>query len=398
MSNTDVTRFHDHFDLDTIFNERYDDVLSELLEHCPVARSDEGYAVVTRFADVRRCANDFALFSSAAGGVLAERPEGLAPQYPVESDPPLHTQLRQPLNPFFSPAEVAQYEGGIRRVASSLVDDFVADGRCDAVRHFAAPFPGSVLFSEFLKLPGDLVATMNEGVFETFMGPLGGRRDGAQKLGEGVAACLEVAAQRDGDDLLGAVAGLRVDGQPAPFEIKAGVLSSLIIGGLETTSNVLAQGLWWLAAHPAERDRLITDPELVPQAVEEFCRVFTSAWSLGRTAMQDTTVAGREVRAGEFLLLAWAAACRDPEVFPNPLRVDFDREYTGHLAFGAGRHRCVGSNLARLELRVAVEVFLARVPNFRLQDGAEQRFHTTMIRAIDEVPLVFDPPMAGAGR
>lgn len=398
MSDPDVERFHDHFDLDSTFNDRYDDVLSELLEHCPVARSDDGYAVVTRFADVRRCANDFELFSSAAGGVLAGRPEGLPPQYPVESDPPLHTQLRQPLNPFFSPVEVMKYEDGIRRVASSLVDDFVGDGHCDAVSQFAAPFPGSVLFSEFLRLPDELSTTMNEGVFETFMGPVEGRGAGAQKLGQGVAACLEVASQRGGRDLLGVIDQLQVDGQPAPFEIKAGVLSSLIIGGLETTSNVLAQGLWWLAAHPAERDRLLADPQLVPRAVEEFCRVFTSAWSLGRTATQDTTVAGQEVKAGDFLLLAWAAACRDPEVFPKPLEVDFQREYTGHLAFGAGRHRCVGSNLARLELRVAIEVFMQRVPGFRLEDGAEQQFHTTMIRAIDRVPLVFDSPADGVGR
>jgi cytochrome P450 len=153
----------------------------------------------------------------------------------------------------------------------------------------------------------------------------------------------------------------------------------------------MSGALWHLATHPDDRRSLIAEPELVPQAVEEFVRLFPPVFAVARQVTQDVEVAGEQLSAGEWVLLNFASASRDPEATSDPTRLDIRREDVVHSAFGVGPHRCLGSHLARLELRVTVEEFLRRIPEFSLKPGTEPEFECTQLRTMKNVQLVWDP-------
>ncbi len=377
---------------DPEFNERFEEVLDELVATCPIGRSNvgHGYWVVNRHEDVRRCAQDWKTFSSAEG-YQVNRPEGSVLILPEESDPPYHDTWRTKLNPFFGPAEIASYESAVRTYANELIDRFIERGECDFVADFAAQLPGMVLFNCLIPVPinelPELFQTIDTGTF----GPLDERAACFVKVYEFLGDYLARRRDEDprGDVVDVIVAGVDRDGAPCPWEDKVSVLTDLVFGGLATTTHVMSGALHHLALNDDDRRALVAEPQLIPQAVEEFVRLFPPVVAVARAVTTDTEIAGQSIAAGEWIVLNFAAASRDPNVVDNPTKLDVRRETVVHSAFGLGVHRCLGSHLARLELRVTVEEFLRRIPEFTLRPGTSPSYETGQLRTMKNVQLTF---------
>jgi cytochrome P450 len=192
-------------------------------------------------------------------------------------------------------------------------------------------------------------------------------------------------------DVVDAVIDAEIEGRPITDEEIVGTVQLLILGGLETTAGALGSMMIRFCRQPEVADALRSDPASIPRAVEELLRLDGPFIAIARTATRDTEIQGRPIKKGEKVIIYWAAACRDESEFPDPDRFDLDRESNRHLAFGAGPHRCAGSNLARLNLKVALEELLPRLADLRLQDGADIHFHSTFNRAPRSVPITFTP-------
>jgi cytochrome P450 len=188
-----------------------------------------------------------------------------------------------------------------------------------------------------------------------------------------------------------AVMGAEIDGRPISLPETIGTIQLLILGGLDTTAGVLGMSMLRFCAQPEIPAMLRERPELIPTAIEELLRMDNSFICVGRTARHDVEVGGQQIKAGERVLMYWASANRDEAEFTEPEVFDLDRESNRHVAFGAGPHRCAGSNLARMNLRIAVEEILRRLHDIRLADGADIRFHSTFNRAPLSVPITFTP-------
>jgi cytochrome P450 len=394
MSERKWTRdFHEDFDMDAReFNEHYGPIIEDLLTHCPVARSDagDGYWLVSRYEDVRRVAQDWRTFSSEADGVLLEHLGERQINIPEESDPPRHDEWRKVLNPFFGPSYVARYEEAIRAIADDLIDQFVADGECDLVDAFSGPFPGLVFFKVVLGMPKEDLPMLRKTGFQAMQGEPEQRPAGWMALGRYVAEYLE--ERRDAPsrgDVVDAVLTAEFDGAPAPWNEKVSCVTTLVAGGLNTTTVVLTGAVDHMARSPEHREQVLADREAMDRAVEETLRIYNPAFAIGRTVMEDVEIGGRQISKGERVFVGYGAACRDPEKFENPSVFDLDRRENIHVAFGLGPHRCVGAHLVRLDLRVALTQLLTRLHNLRLI--AEPLYTTSMLRELVSLRVGFDP-------
>jgi cytochrome P450 len=200
-----------------------------------------------------------------------------------------------------------------------------------------------------------------------------------------------VADRRDepGDDLVSELLLAEIDGAPLTSKHVLGTCFLLLMAGIDTTWSSIGSSLLHLATHPADRDRLVAEPELIPTAVEELLRAYAPV-TMARVATSDTEIGGCPVHAGDKVLLPFPAGNRDPGKFDRPDEVIIDRARNRHFAFGIGIHRCLGSNLARMELAVAIEAWLERFPRFELEPGAEVRWSGTQVRGPRQIPVVLD--------
>jgi len=383
------------FDLDDpAFNKNFDETLNYMVRKCPVVHSQvgRGYYLINTQDDVRRAAQDWQTFSSAKG-YMPNRPEGLPYLMPEESDPPIHTAWRKVLNPHLSPKVSLSYEQPIRDDVNELIDAFIDRGECEFISEFGALLPGWAFFKNVLGLPIDDLAKLVEGVEEgTFHPDLNERG----RHFANVFAYLEEhlkwrSEQPERDDLIGTILkGVTYeDGQPAPWEHKVSILVDLTFGGIATTTFVMASAIHHLATHPDQRQLLIDDPSLIENAIEEYARFFPPVVALGRTCTRDVEVAGKEIAEGEFVMLTYAAASRDPRHMDEPEKIDVRREGIPHSTFGVGRHRCIGSNLARVELSTTLEEWLKRIPEFSVKPGTEPVYVTGYLRSMRKLELVW---------
>jgi cytochrome P450 len=383
------------FDLDDpAFNDNFDETLDYIVRKCPVVHSQvgRGYYLINTQDDVRRAAQDWQTFSSAKG-YMPNRPEGLPYLMPEESDPPIHTQWRKVLNPHLSPKVSLSFEQPIRDDVNLLIDRFIDKGECEFIGEFGALLPGWAFFKNVLGLPVDDLAKLVEGVEEGTFNPDMNER--GRHFGE-VFAYLDAhlrwrSEQPERDDLIGTILkGVTYDdGTPAPWEHKVSILVDLTFGGIATTTFVMASAIHHLANDPAQRQMLIDDPSLVENAVEEYARFFPPVVALGRTCTRDVEIAGTPIAEGEFVMLTYAAASRDPRHMDDPGKIDLTRTGIPHSTFGVGRHRCIGSNLARVELITTLEEWLKRIPEFSVKPGTEPVYVTGFLRSMRKLELVW---------
>jgi cytochrome P450 len=368
----------------------------ELRQVCPIARTDRrGRAwLPTTYADVTAMARDIDHFSSANTSVIdsVDEPETPILTYglpPITSDPPLHTWTRRLLLPWFSHARVESYEPMTRSLCGSLIDAHLDGGRADAAADYAQQIPVRVI-GAILGIPEDLAETFTGWVRDTLEFADDPDRVQRGMFGIGYYLWDRINERRDldGDDLLTYLLHTEVAGGSVDDMIVLGMAILTMIAGIDTTWSAIGSSLWHLATHDRDRERLVADPALMDTAVEELLRAYSPV-TMARVVTADVEFHGCPLKQGDKLLLNFPAANRDPAVFDRADEVVLDRQENRHVAFGSGIHRCAGSNLARMELRVALEEWLARVPVFHLAEGADVQWAGGQVRGPRRLQVVF---------
>jgi len=373
-------------------------VYRDLVARCPVAHSALGGSkLISRYEDVLWALRNPRIFSSAMDTQLALGTE--RPMIPQQVDPPAQTRYRKVLDPRFSKKRMREIEPDIRRHAHALIDDVIEAGACDFGRDFAVPLPCTAFLSlmglphselsRFLELKDGIIRPQERMATPD---PDAMREIRVQTGRDIYAYFTDVIAERrrnPGDDMISYLLEAEVDGNRLSDEEILDVSFLLILAGLDTVTATLECSVAYLAANPAQRERLVADPSLVPAAIEELMRWETPVTAVPRLVKEDVTLHGVEIRAGEMVSLLIGAANVDDAEFGDAIAVDFDRTRNRHLAFGGGAHRCLGSHLARLELKVALEVWHERVPAYEIPPGETLHF-TPGIREVRPFPLVWD--------
>ncbi|MDA8341865.1 MAG: cytochrome P450 [Actinomycetota bacterium] len=372
-------------------------VWDHLRETCPIAHTDRRGStwMPTRYEDVTAIAHDVERFSSAqisvipVAGPVPDEPVLPYGVPPISADPPLHTWTRRLLLPWFSHRRVDGYEAMTRELCASLVDGFVGAGRADAAAGYAQQIPVRVI-AHILGVPGGLADEFTEWVRDVleFADDPERRRYGFERLTGYFLTEIDRRRSEPGDDLLSTLLHTEVDGQPVDERLVLGTAALVLIAGVDTTWSAIGSSLWHLATHEDDRRRLVEDPLLMPLAVEELLRAYSPV-TMARVVTADVDVGGCPMRAGDRVLMNFPAANRDPSVFERADEVVLDRAVNRHVAFGSGIHRCAGSNLARMELRVALEEWLARIPEFTVEAGAEVTWAGGQVRGPRQLPVVF---------
>jgi cytochrome P450 len=350
--------------------------------------------IVSRAVDVETALRDSQRFSSrfgeGMGGLGNDRP-----LIPLQIDPPEHKKYRVLLDPYFSPRAMAKREADVAKLVNELIDGFIERGECDFTADFAVPLPCTV----FLRLVGlpledlDLFLAIKEGIIRgngetTFEKQQEARRKAGLDFYEYFEKHLDHVQRDRVDGLLCDLLEAEVAGDRLTREEILDIFYLFIIAGLDTVTDSLCCFWAHLAEHPDDRQRIVDDPSVIPAAVEELLRWESPVSGVARVAAEDTDLNGCPVHKGDSLLVFVGSANTDPDSVAEAAEVDFDRGVNRHQAFGGGIHRCLGSHLARLELRVAMREWHKRIPEYRIAPEAELVW-TPMLRAVEKLPLLF---------
>jgi cholest-4-en-3-one 26-monooxygenase len=359
-----------------------------------------GFWCVVRYHDLEQISRDARVFSSEGGITLYESAETELEQQRMMMlmmDPPRHTKLRLLVNKGFTPRMIEQLHDRIRQAAVDIIDTIAERGECDFVVDVAAELPLQVI-AEMMGVP----QADRHKVFE-WSNRLIGSEDPeyAVSAEDAHGAAMELfryandlAAEKrahPGDDLVSTLLAAEVDGErlsDLEFDL---FFELLAVAGNETTRNLISHGMLALAENPDQRDLLLGDPSLLPGAVDEMLRYASPVMYMRRTARADLELHGERIREGDKVALWYIAANHDPEVFADPHRFDIRRTPNDYLAFGGGGpHFCLGSHLAKLEIRVMFEELLTRLPGVEL-NGPVQRLRSNFINGIKHMPVRFTP-------
>ena len=327
-------------------------------------------------------------FTTAGTGPFPRDPDDYWRIIPLEVDPPHHRKYRALVDPLVSPKAVLQLEASIRKLANDLIDKFVDQRECEFAKDFGRPLPVGV-FLDLMGLPRDMMDTF----VRWAMGLLHAQsKQIAQECMNEVTQYLqsvirEKAMKPDGLAVSAIVNG-KPDGEPmSPKEI-FGFVFFLFIAGLDTVFATLNNVFVWLAEHPDRRHEILRTPENINNVVEELLRVYTVTFS-GRTLTQDFELRGVKLKKGDKITSVLPACNYDPEVFANPLEVNFNRPRKPILAFAGGVHSCMGAHLARMEMKICIQEFLRRIPDFTLKPGTRIEYWPGGVVGPKSVPLVW---------
>jgi len=394
---TDFATDFDHTDPTWVSNPF--PIWDELRTTCPIAHSDRygGTWLPVTHEHVSAIAYDTENFTSRAVVVSEVRPGpmdlpapiGVAP--PITSDPPFHAMARRLLLPAFAPRKVDALEPFTRQLCNDLLDALEGKDIVDAAVEYAQHIPLRVI-AKMLGFPAEdadyfrhvIHLILEEGITVT--------EDDDERLVEGQALDAyfdnqiadHVANPRD--DLTTFLLEAELDGNKLMHEHVRGTMLLILVAGIDTTWSAIGSALWHLAHNPEDLKRLAAEPDLMPFAIEEMLRAYAPV-TMARLVAQDVEIGGCPMKEGDWVLLPFPAANRDPEFFDLADEVIIDREENRHAAFGLGIHRCLGSNLARMELRVAVEEWVKRFPNFELADPSAVTWAAGQVRGPRSIPV-----------
>jgi cytochrome P450 len=368
---------------------------ARLREQCPVARvpgmMGDMTAWVSTYDDALWALKHPEIFSSQAEAIDIGQQHDLIP---LQIDPPEHTKYRRFMAEWFNTKAIDPLEPEVRKLVNELLDGIAERGECDFHAEFATPLPSTV-FLALMGLPQDDLGTLlrwRDDIIRPAVDP----RDALavrQRTGAEITAYFDAQIDELRDtprsgfwsDLVHA----DFDGRPLDRGELLGMAFLLFIAGLDTVTATLDCFIEYLALHPERRRDLVERPEITQDAVEEMLRVLTPVQLVPRILAQDVTLGGVDLKAGDHATIVLGAANLDPAVYDDPDEVDFDRERSINLAFGGGPHLCLGINLARLELRVALEEWHRRIPEYSIPPGSVIT-HSPGIRQTDTLPLVWD--------
>lgn len=377
------------------FPQRCYAIYREMRDAHPLYRdARDRFFAVTRYEDVRSVVNDDLHFSNEGVSTAVS-----ALPIVQQIDPPLHDELRALVTTAFTPRRVAALEPRIRELARGLLAEFCEKGECDFLAAFARHLP-SLVIGEMLGVPPE----RREPILEWTEALIGIQKNGdftvdiaARAIAEEFADVIAARRRDPRDDLVSALIAAEIDGGRKLSELELlGFCFQLVLAGNDTTTNLLANGAVLLAEHPDQRREIAARSGLLDNAIEEMLRVESPTQVLPRRVAREVEIHGERLREGDELRLVWAAANRDERFFEDPDRFDIHRKNAKrHLAFGQGRHFCVGAALARLEARVAFEELLAHLPDYELAGEAGWQA-SAWARAHSEVPIRFAPVPARA--
>jgi cytochrome P450 len=397
----------------------------EMRAHRPVAWNPgtawfPGFWSITKYEDVRRISRDPATFVSGRGYLMVTDPRKPGPAAGVGKlllgmDPPRHGRMRRLVHKEFTPRMAARWEPAIRAITREIIDRVEPLGRCDFVTDIAGRLPVAVVCG-LLGVPredwgqllahGNRILGANDPEYRLTAGfPRGTTEHGLPGLlghcarmatgGLGLRGLLGYFSRlvarrraRPRDDLVSKLIAAEVDGERLTDEEVVYFCYLILLAGNETTRNAISGGMLALLEHREEWERLRADPGLLPTAVEEILRWSSPLLHMARVAACDVELRGERIRAGEKVLLWYPSANRDEEVFAEPDRFDIGRRPNDHLAFGYGEHYCLGSGLARLQLRVMFEALAERLPGIA-QAGEAERLRSTFVGGIKHLPVRF---------
>lgn len=379
------------------FRECPHQTMAEMRSRCPVTRSTEhgGFWALLDYQSVFEAARDDDLFNSYPSvGIPASGAP--FPILPIESDPPLTQKLRQVTVQAFSPGQAEKLRSVARRMARTMVNEFIERGHCDIVGELTTPLPAKLILN---------MLGFDESKYLTWVGwvhsMVHDRAHDEEKSGMAVMELFGeiykyMSERRDsgnlGDDLFGRILNGHID--DVPFDDTQILMYTVLmmLGGMDTTSGLTGNVIYALTQQPALRDALVAEPGRVESATDEFLRVYTPTLGLARTVSRDAEFHDAQMRAGDRVILMWAAANRDPAMFEDPETCDLNRANSRkQMAFGVGIHRCLGSHLARMMFQEMLGEIVERIPDFRL-DGEPVRFEDAgEVWAMRKLPIAFTP-------
>ena len=377
--------------------EWYDDpypVQDDLRQRCPIAHTGRfgGGWLPTRYDDVAAIAYDTDHFSSRSIIMSNFRPPlDLAPvggSPPISSDPPFHHDARKLLLPAFTRKAVAKLEPAARAYCHELIDSFGDRTEVDAAIEYAQHIPVRVI-AEMLGFPPEDAHRFREFIETALEGVNAPPDERVAKYGalfDYLLVQIRDHVDNPRDDLTTYLINVELYGNKLDAWHVAGAMGLLLIAGIDTTWSAIGASLWHLAKTPSDRRRLVASPQLLPTAMEEFLRAYAPV-TMARLVKQDMHWGGVDMKADDWILLSFPAANRDAGQFDRAGEVVIDREVNRHIAFGLGVHRCIGSHLARMELRVALEVWLQRIPEFTLADPDLVRWAPGQVRGPRTIPM-----------
>ena len=377
------------------------DIWNDVREQCPMATTERygrAFMPVTMEA-VSQVANDTENFSSI--WVNVGRPDApRRPAPPITSDPPDHHGHRRLLLPAFNPKNVARLEDKLRTFCRKLIADIVAEAETDGANAIDAvvaytqhiPVHGICLLTGLPEEDADLFRDWIYRNFQLAPRDNAVRLQVSQEMDAYINTILEDRLANPTDDMLTMIANAEIDGEPVDWDLKLGYVKLLIIAGIDTTWSAIGSGLWHFAQHHDEVQRLVAvddDDPLWLSGSEEVLRFYAPV-TMARKVIKETEVAGCPVRPGEQMLLTFPAANHDPEVFEDAHEFQLERARNRHVAFGLGIHRCVGSNLARLELLVGMQEWLRAFPNYTLDPSQETSWANGQVRGPRGLPVLLN--------
>jgi cytochrome P450 len=356
-----------------------------------------GRVMVTSRALVDQVTKNSAVFAAEA---LIDQ-GNTRPLLPISIDPPAHVNYRKLLDPLFAPKRMDAIEDDVTERVNHFIDQFVDRGHCNFTDEVADKFPPSV-FLGLMGLPWEELDTflrLRDGLIRPGTPEMTNAErtqfqlDTGQEVYAYFDAILDERAEHPHDDLLTHFLHAECDGERLTRNEILDICFMLLIAGLDTVADSMTCAWAFLAQHPEHRRQLVEDPEIIPNAVEELLRWNPPTPIQARWARQRCTINGLEVPAGEIVYVNMGAANVDPESVPDPLEVRFDRDVNRHLSFGGGVHRCLGSHLARRELRIALREWHRRIPEYTLAPGYEARFGPPPLRFVPDLQLAW--PVGG---
>jgi len=380
--------------------------------HWTMGKLTRGFWSLTKYEDLLHAYRDARTYSSERFGTgLPSSPETEAGRdgqhVPPEqrangtmlviTDPPRHDGLRRLFRAPFLPSPVRGLEARARHIVAEIIDEIAPAGRCDFVLDVATRLPMAII-CEMMGIPradwglmfklGNMSLGNEDPEFKVG-NAADTQRKGFEGLGEYCFKLAHVRRQHPGNDLISLIANGEIEGQKLTDSEVGFNCQMFVIAGLETTRNAISGGVLELIRSRAQFERLAADRSLMPTAVEEILRWTSPITHIMRTALRDSEIRGRSIREGDWVVLWNASANRDEEVFPDPDRFDVARKPNYHIAFGYGEHFCLGAHLARLELRLALDEVMRRIPDIEL-DGEVQRLSSNLVAGIKHMPVRFN--------
>jgi cytochrome P450 len=376
--------------LDPRWTENPYPIWDELRQKCPIAHTNRfmGAYFATRYEDVRTIVYDTEHFSSRRL-VVRETRAPSTPAPPITSDPPEHGPAKKVLLPVFTPEAINRHEPRTRDVCQELIARIAPKKSCDVAVEYAQEIPVRVI-AHMLGVPEQDADQFRKWIKEILEIGISDYDVLMRAQREMIAYFAEKIALRHAepqDDLISYLINARIEGQTLSDDHINGTLRLLLIAGIDTTWSAIGSCLWHLAQHREDRRRLRSEAGLMASAIEEFLRAYAPV-TMAREVVKQTQIGGCTFKPGHMVLLSFPAANRDPAVFPDAGRLIIDRAQNRHAAFGLGIHRCVGSNLARMEIRIALTEWLAHFPEFRLDPDKVVMWSVGSVRGPRQLPLL----------